>query len=68
MNFSKKSVVKMDYFTELLIKYTEGTYLKYRKSTLNKVYLHEKNKKYILESIKEIEFKTRESSNSGLFS
>lgn len=54
------------YFTELLIKYTEDTYLKYKKSTLNKVYLHEKNKKYILESIKGIEFKIGETSNSDL--
>ena len=40
------------YFTKLLIKQTEGTYLKYKKSRLNKVYLHEKNKDMILKSIK----------------
>ena len=45
------------YFTKLLIKQTEGTYLKYKKSRLNKVYLHEKNKDIILKSIKGIKFK-----------
>lgn len=45
------------YFTKLLIEQTEGTYLKYKKSRLNKVYLHEKNKDTILKSIKGIKFK-----------
>ena len=36
------------YFTKLLIDQTDGTYLKYKKSRLNKVYLHEKNKDTIL--------------------
>ena len=42
------------YFTKLLIEQTEGAYLKYKKSRLNKVYLHEKNKDTILKSIKGI--------------
>ena len=45
------------YFTKLLIEQTEGTYLKYKKSRLNKVYLHEKNKDIILKSIKGIKLK-----------
>ena len=45
------------YFTKLLIEQTEGTYLKYKKSRLNKFYLHEKNKDTILKSIKGIKFK-----------
>lgn len=45
------------YFTKLLIEQTEGTYLKYKKSRLNKLYLHEKNKDTILKSIKGIKFK-----------
>lgn len=40
------------FFTKILIEKTEGTYLKYNKSKLNEAYLHEKNKKMILESIK----------------
>ena len=44
------------YFTKLLIRCTENTYLQYRKSKLNETYLHEKNKKIILESIKGIKF------------
>ena len=44
------------YFTKLLIRCTENTYLQYRKSKLNETYLHEKNKKMILESIKGIKF------------
>lgn len=42
------------YFTKLLMDKTEGSYLKYRKSALNKTYLHEKNKNLILRSIKGI--------------
>ena len=45
------------YFTKLLIEQTEGTYLKYKKSRLNKVYLHDKNKDIILKSINGIKFK-----------
>lgn len=44
------------YFTQLLISITEDTYLKYRKSKLNKIYLHEKNAKVILDSIDGINF------------
>ena len=44
------------YFAKLLIRCTENTYLQYRKSKLNETYLHEKNKKIILESIKGIKF------------
>ena len=44
------------YFAKLLIRCTENTYLQYRKSKLNETYLHEKNKKMILESIKGIKF------------
>lgn len=43
------------FFTNLLAKKTEGTYLKYQKSKLNPVYLHEKNKRMILDSILGIE-------------
>lgn len=40
------------FFTKLLTDKTEGSYLKYKKSALNESYLHEKNKKKILGSIK----------------
>ena len=43
------------YFTKLLMEYTEGTYLQYHKSKLNETYLHDKNKRQILESIKGVE-------------
>ena len=39
------------YFTRLLVQKTEGTPFKYQKSKLNPVYLHEKNKKQIVESM-----------------
>ena len=42
------------YFTKLLIRFTENTYLQYRKSKLNETYLHDRNRKKILESIKGI--------------
>ena len=45
------------YFTKLLIEKTEGTYLQYKKATLNETYLHEKNKRKILQSMKGIDFK-----------
>lgn len=44
------------FFTKMLIEETEGTFFKYAKTKLNKVYLHEKNKRLILESIKGIRF------------
>lgn len=42
------------YFTSLLVKKTKDNYLKYQKSRLNQVYLHERNKSMILECIKGI--------------
>ena len=42
------------YFASLLIKETEGTFLKYSKSKLNDVYLHEKEKEKILASMENI--------------
>lgn len=39
------------FFTKLLVDKTEGTYLKYQKSKLNLAYLHEKNKRIILEKL-----------------
>ena len=44
------------YFTKLLIEKTEGTYLQYKKATLNETYLHRKNKQKILQSMKGIDF------------
>ena len=41
------------FFTNLLIEKTDGTYMKYQKSKLNPVYLHEKNKRMILSSVRE---------------
>lgn len=43
------------YFTSLLVKNTEGSYLKYGKSKLNPVYLHEKIKGAILKCMEGIE-------------
>lgn len=37
------------FFTELLMEYTENSYLKYSKSRLNKAYLHDKMKKAIID-------------------
>mgnify|MGYP000084586304 CR=1 FL=1 len=42
------------FFTNLLIEKTDGTYMKYQKSKLNPVYLHEKNKRMILSSARGI--------------
>lgn len=39
------------FFTKMLVDKTEGTYLKYQKSKLNPAYLHEKNKRTILEKL-----------------
>lgn len=44
------------FFTELLIQYTQGTYLNYSKRKLNEVYLHDKNKKAILDVMEKIVF------------
>ena len=40
------------YFTKLLVNITDDSYLKYKKSTLNESYLHDKIKKRILGNIK----------------
>lgn len=45
------------YFTSLLSQKTEGTIYKYRKSKLNPVYLHERNKKAIVDSIEAIKLR-----------
>lgn len=42
------------FFTALLVKYTQDTYLKYSKSRLNKAYLHEKMKQAIINVMKGI--------------
>ena len=42
------------YFTRLLSQKTEGTIYKYQKSKLNQVYLHERNRKAIVDSIEGI--------------
>ena len=42
------------YFTKLLSQKTEGTIYKYQKSKLNPVYLHERNRKAIIDSIEGI--------------
>lgn len=44
------------YFTKLLISKTENTFMQYRKSKLNPVFLHDKNKKAILDIIDGINF------------
>ena len=48
------------YFTRILIKYTEGTHMKYKKSNLNPTYLHKKNKNAIIKAIKGIDFQKQE--------
>lgn len=45
------------YFTKILVEKTKDSYLKYSKSKLNETYLHEKNRRVILESLEGIEFK-----------
>ena len=49
------------YFTRLLSQKTEGTIYKYHKSKLNPVYLHDRNKKAIVDSIEGIKLEKRES-------
>lgn len=44
------------YFTNILIQYTQNTYLKYNKSKLNESYLHEKAKKMILNVMENVLF------------
>lgn len=43
------------FFTKLLMEKTEGTYLQYKKASLNPAYLHEKNRNKILQKIKGIQ-------------
>lgn len=52
---SKKYFSWERFFTKLLMEQTQATYLKYKKEKLNPAYLHDKNKKIILKSIKGIE-------------
>lgn len=40
------------YFTRILAQITEGSYLQYRKSSLNTAYLHEKSKMMIMAAVK----------------
>ena len=44
------------FFTSLLVERTKDSYLRYSKTKLNENYLHEKNKKIILNSIKGVIF------------
>ena len=44
------------FFTKLLTHITKDSYLQYRKAKLNTVYLHEKNKKCILQVMRGIAF------------
>ena len=46
------------FFTKLLMVKTENTFMQYRKGKLNPVYLHDKNKKAVLDTIEGIESKT----------
>ena len=43
------------YFTKVLVDRTQDSYLQYRKAKLNAAYLHERNKRTILKSIRGIE-------------
>lgn len=44
------------YFTKVLVDRTQDSYLQYRKAKFNAAYLHERNKRTILKSIRGIEF------------
>lgn len=48
------------YFTKLLTRKTEGTIYKYQKSRLNPVYLHERNRKAIVDSMEGIKLEKEE--------
>lgn len=48
------------YFTKLLTQKTEGTIYKYQKSRLNPVYLHERNRKAIVDSMEGIKLEKEE--------
>lgn len=45
------------FFTNLLVEYTQNSYLKYSKNKLNKVYLHEKQERAILDVMDGINWK-----------
>ena len=53
---SKKYFSWERFFTNLLIEKTKNTYLQYRKSAINKTYLHSKNKEKILNCIEIIQW------------
>ena len=48
------------YFTALLVKCTQDSYLRYSKARLNKAYLHEKAKEAILDAMEGIDWHSRE--------
>lgn len=47
------------FFEKILIDQTKGTYLKYTKKELNEVYIHDKEKRAILEAMRPVSFKER---------
>ena len=47
------------FFTALLVDYTKDSYLKYKKSRLNKAYLHDQARKAILSVIEGVDFGDR---------
>lgn len=53
---SKKYFSWERFFTSLLIEKTKNSYLQYRKSAINKTYLHSKNKEKILNCIEAIQW------------
>ena len=53
---SKKYFSWERFFTNLLIEKTKNSYLQYRKSAINKTYLHSKNKQKILNCIEAIQW------------
>ena len=53
---SKKYFSWERFFTNLLIEKTKNSYLQYRKSAINKTYLHSKNKEKILNCIEAIQW------------
>lgn len=53
---SKKYFSCERFFTNLLIEKTKNSYLQYRKSAINKTYLHSKNKEKILNCIEAIQW------------
>lgn len=58
LNYSKDYFSWEQFFTKLLMVKTENTFMQYRKGKLNPVYLHDKNKKAVLDTIEGIESKT----------